>query len=70
MIHKSKTLQTAYQQEQTEEYQSDGQKVAAYLNGKKIDKVDVKVARTIMARDYKGFGTGYETQNVVIEKND
>ena len=70
MTLKSGTYATAYQQEQTEEYQTDGQKVAAYLNRTKVDQVDVKIAKTLMARDWKGFGTGHETQNGVIERND
>ena len=59
--------QIAYQQEQTEESATTDQRVLAYLNNKKIAKVDVKVAKTLCARDYKGFGTGYDTMNGVIE---
>lgn len=29
----------------------------------------IDIAKTIMARDYKGFGTSSETQNGVIERN-
>ena len=63
-----KKLPTVCQQEQTEESVQENQKVPAYLNRKKVDKVDVKVARTIMARDCRGFGTGFETSNGVIER--
>jgi sulfur relay (sulfurtransferase) complex TusBCD TusD component (DsrE family) len=38
----------------------------AYLNYNKIDKVS-DVARTIMTRDYKEFGTSNETKKGVIE---
>ena len=38
------------------------------MNYRKIDVVGVEVAKTLCARDYKGFGTGNETQNGVIER--
>ena len=41
-----------------------------YANYKRIDKVDTKVAKTLCARDYKGFGTGFDTMNAVVEKTD
>ena len=56
-----------YQQERTGECQQGVQREQAYLNGKRIDKVGVEVAKCINARDWKGFGTGYETMNGVIE---
>lgn len=59
--------QIAFQQEQTEESATTDQRVLAYLNRKKIEKVDVQVAKTLMARDWKGFGTSGETMNGVIE---
>ena len=34
---------------------------------KRIDKVDCLEAKTLCARDYKGFGTGFDTMNGVIE---
>lgn len=37
------------------------------LNYKRIDKVNTSVAKTLCARDYKGFGTGFDTMNGVIE---
>ena len=40
---------------------------AACLNYKRIDKTGVKIAKTLCARDYKGFGTGFDTMNGVIE---
>jgi len=43
------------------------EKSAAYMNYRKIEKVNADTARTICARDYKGFGTGNETMNGVIE---
>ena len=41
--------------------------VTAYLNNIRIEKTDCKVATTLCARDYKGFGTGFNTMNGVIE---
>ena len=41
-----------------------------YLNMKKIGKTNVDVAKTLCARDYKGFGTGFDTMNGVIEWNE
>lgn len=61
------TGQTASKQDTIAEYQTSARTVPAYLNYKRIEKTDVAVAQTIMARDYKGFGTGNETQNGVIE---
>jgi DNA (cytosine-5)-methyltransferase 1 len=43
-------------------------KEAVYCNYKRIEKYGVDVAKTIMARDCKGFNTGFDTQNGVIEK--
>ena len=37
-----------------------------YMNYKMIDKRNVKVAKTLMSRDYKGFSSGFETSNAVI----
>ena len=37
-----------------------------HMNYKRIDKT-VDVAKTLCARDYKGFGTGFDTMNGVIE---
>lgn len=39
----------------------------AALNYRRIDKVNLSVAKTLCARDYKGFGTGFDTMNGVIE---
>lgn len=39
-----------------------------HMNYTRIDKFS-DVAKTIMARDYKGFNTGFDTQNGVIEKD-
>ena len=40
---------------------------ACLMNFNKVEKVDNDVAKTLMARDYKGFGTGFDVQNGVIE---
>ena len=53
-------------QEPTEESQSETKKVAAYLNYHDIRKI-VDVAKTIMARDFKGFSSGFDSTNGVIE---
>lgn len=37
------------------------------MNYKFVEKTDCEIARTLAARDYKGFGTGNETMNGVIE---
>gem|GEM_PF-5731085 len=41
--------------------------IPIYANYRRIDKVNIDVAKTLCARDYKGFGTGFDTQNGVIE---
>ena len=46
--------------------QTDERRGLAYLNYQRIEKTDVKVAKTLCARDYKGFGTGFDTMNGVI----
>lgn len=56
-----------HHQHQAEETTNIDRKALAYLNSKRIDKVDVEVAKTLCARDYKGFGTGFDTMNGVIE---
>lgn len=38
-----------------------------HMNGNRVDKQS-DIAKTLMARDYKGFGTGFDTQNGVIEE--
>lgn len=67
-IPEALTLQTASVQGQTEESATEPAKVAAFLNYRRIDKVDCRIAKTLTARDCKGFGTGFDTMNGVIEK--
>jgi hypothetical protein len=43
------------------------ERMTAHLNYKRVDKI-TDMAKTLCARDYKGFGTSVETQNGVIEK--
>ena len=38
----------------------------AYMNYNKVTKRNAEVAKTLCARDYKGFGTGFDTMNAVI----
>lgn len=64
--HKKLKLQIVCQREQTEEYQPDGKKVAAYMNYHEVKQI-VDIAKTIMARDYKGFSSGFDSTNGVIE---
>ena len=66
--------QTAFPQEQTEELATENQKeqelpnmITSALNYRRIDKVGLTLAKTLCARDYKGFGTGFDTMNGVIE---
>lgn len=42
-------------------------KTTADMNYNFVDKVDTDCAKTLCARDYKGFGTGFDTMNGVIE---
>ena len=37
-----------------------------YMNYKMIDKRNVKVAKTLLSRDYKGISAGFDTSNAVI----
>lgn len=70
---KRNKLPTVLQQEQTEELVIENPKeqgwssTTAALNYRKIDKVGLPIAKTLCARDYKGFGTGFDTMNGVIE---
>ena len=52
----------------TAEYQTCGQTETWLLKdmGETADK-PIDVAVTLRARDYKGFGTGFDTMNGVIE---
>ena len=59
--------QTVSVQGSTVESQTCNLRGAAYLNYRRIEQTDCKVAKTLCARDYKGFGTGWDTMNGVIE---
>nr|DAQ89245.1 MAG TPA: hypothetical protein [Caudoviricetes sp.] len=37
------------------------------MNYNEVRKIDNECAKTLCARDYKGFGTGFDVQNGVIE---
>lgn len=41
--------------------------MCVYMNYKTIQKVNRSIAKTLCARDFKGFGTGFDTMNGVIE---
>lgn len=64
---KSFQSQTVYQQEQTEESQLDVQKVPGWFNYKFVERLPTDIAKTIMARDFKGFSSGFDSTNGVIE---
>lgn len=66
MIQDKSKLQIAFQQGQIEEYLSGEKRVAAYMNYHEVRKI-VDIAKTIMARDYKGFSSGFDSTNGVIE---
>ena len=61
-------LQTASRQDMTAESQTCGQTETLLLSNQatQIEK-QIDIATTLMARDYKGFGTGFDTMNGVIE---
>ena len=42
-------------------------KTPIYCNYNKIEQITPPIARTILARDYKGFGSSDETSNGVLE---
>ncbi len=71
--HNKEKLQTASKQDMTQESQTCGQKetsllkINGTLNYNRVDKVGNDVAKTLCARDYKGFGTGFDIMNGVIE---
>lgn len=54
------------QQGRTEGFQTGEKKVAAYMNYHEIRQI-VDIAKIIMARDYKGFSSGFDSTNGVIE---
>ena len=66
-------LQTVYQQGTITEFQNAEKletslsRMNAMLNYNHVDKIGNDVAKTLCARDYKGFGTGFDTMNGVIE---
>ena len=71
---RQETPQTALRQDMMPESQIYAQMehllLTAKLNYTRIETVGNSCAKTLMARDYKGFGTGFDTQNGVIEKNE
>ena len=72
--HEQETLQTASKQDMMPESQTCDQTehslLTAKLNYSRVDAVGNSCAKSIMSRDYKGFGTSVETQNGVIERNE
>lgn len=45
----------------------DGGGRVCLMNYNEVRKIDNECAKTLCARDYKGFGTGFDVQNGVIE---
>ena len=66
--HKESEPPIVFEQDTTKEYPTGRKVVSAYLNYKYIERVNTPIGRTLAARDYKGFGTGNETMNGIIEK--
>lgn len=46
---------------------SEKKEIPSLLNYKRIENIDTEIAMTVTAREYKGFGTGRDCQNGVIE---
>lgn len=71
--HSKEKLQTVYQQGTITEFQNAEKRetllsrISATLNYNYVDKVGNDTAKTLCARDFKGFGTGFDTMNGVIE---
>ena len=53
--------------DQTATLLSNKEQTTVYMNYRRIEETDTEVAKTLTARDYKGFGTGFDTQNGVVE---
>jgi len=67
-VQKSEKSQTVSAQKSTAESQISGQRVTVSLNYNEVEKFDMSIAKTLCARDYKGFTTGFQFMNGVIEK--
>ena len=65
-ILEESTQQTALKQDTMQESVTSKQTEAVWLNYNRIDK-KTEIAKTLCARDYKGFGTGFDTMNGVVE---
>ena len=59
--------QIASKQDTMQELATCRQMVAVSLNYNKVEKVDLKVAKTLCARDYKGYSNSFQFMNGVIE---
>ena len=46
---------------------TEHRKRCCYGNYKRVFKIDVEIAMAVLARDYKGFGSGLIPSNMVIE---
>ena len=68
-ILKPLKLPIVYQQGQTEEFRQGVARVPGWFNYKFIEKLPTDIAKTIMARDFKGFSSGFDSTNGVLEWN-
>ena len=72
--HEQETPQTASKQDTMPESQicdqTEHSLLTAKLSYNRVDVIGNICAKTLCARDYKGFGTGFDTQNGVIERNE
>lgn len=68
-MKREQSERTILRAEQSRAGKLTSDKVPVYANYRKIDGINVDVARTLLSRDYKGFGTGSETSNGVLESN-
>ena len=74
-IQNQSNVQEQSWQDRTEESVSSQDKELAlskqytcHMNYNRIDEF-TEIAKTLCARDYKGFGTGFDTMNGVVECN-
>ena len=66
-ILESSTQQIVLRHDMMPESRICKQTEAVYLNYKDVFQTDVDIACTLCARDYKGFGTGFNYMNGVVE---
>ena len=68
--HKKSVLQPALQPHKEESVNAKKklrELLPCLMNYRRVETIGNKVAKTLMARDCKGFGTGFDVQNGVIQ---